>query len=280
MMPKQTEIELPLLKCLDEMGGRGTPKDIYPRVTQFFPNMTEADLAETLSSGGNKWTNRIQWVRQRLVVKGEMTSPEHGIWAITDKGRRRLATGGLGVAPSQPTETVGDVPSAPLTNLEELVEDYFEAFKQKTLQKLLDLTPKRFERFAGVLLSAYGFSDIRVTVRTADGCIDVHGKLKIGLARMNVAFQCKRWQGQVGRPEIDKFRGAIQGEFEQGIFFTTSDFSSQAREVSIRKNATPIVLLNGDAIVELMVGKGLGIRRSPVEVYEDQIETLFEEEES
>ena len=37
------------------------------------------------------------------------------------------------------------------------------------------------------------------------------------------------------RPEIDKFRGAIQGEFEQGVFFTTSDFTTGATEVSLKK---------------------------------------------
>lgn len=37
--------------------------------------------------------------------------------------------------------------------------------------------------------------------------------------------------------------------------------------------------LRGDAIVQLMIEKRLGIQRRPVEVYEDQIESLFEEEE-
>jgi predicted helicase len=106
------------------------------------------------------------------------------------------------------------------------------------------LTPKQFERFAGTLLSAYGFNEMKVTGKSGDGGIDGHGKLKVGLASMNVAFQCKRWQGAVGRPEIDKFRGAIQGEFEQGIFFTTSQFSSPAQEASIKKGAAPIVLLD------------------------------------
>lgn len=164
------------------------------------------------------------------------------------------------------------------TNLEELADEYLSAFKEKIRQKLQDLTPGQFERFAGTLLSAYGFNEVKVTGKSADGGIDGHGKLKVGLASMNVAFQCKRWQGAVGRPEIDKFRGAIQGEFEQGIFFTTSQFSSQAQEASIKKGAAPIVLLDGDAIVQLMVDKGLGIQRRPIEVYEDQIETLFEEE--
>lgn len=48
----------------------------------------------------------------------------------------------------------------------------------------------------------------------------------MGITYLNVAFQCKRWKNTtIGRVEIDKFRGAIQGEFEQGIIFTTSNFS-------------------------------------------------------
>lgn len=91
MMPKQRDMEIHLPKCLDEMGGRARPSEIYTRIPRFFPDLTNSDLTETLTTGGNKWTNRIQWVRQRLVSIGEMASPEHGVWAITDKGMRRLA---------------------------------------------------------------------------------------------------------------------------------------------------------------------------------------------
>ena len=280
MMPKQSEIEMPLLGCLEKMGGKARPREIYDCLTQHFSDLTDSDLAETLQSGGLKWTNRIQWVRQRLVSVGEMASPEHGVWAITDRGRKRLKERGNSeiVAPTKPSDEIHLVtrPTSAV-NLEELSDDYAEAFKQKTIQKLQDLTPEQFERFAGVLLAAYGFVEVRVSGRAGDGGIDGHGKLKVGLATMNVAFQCKRWQGPVGRPEIDKFRGAIQGEYEQGIFFTTSDFSRQALDASLKKGAVPILLVNGDGIAQLMLDKQLGVKRRPVEIYEDQIDTLFEE---
>lgn len=269
MMPKQREIEIPLLKCLLEKGGKARPAEIYVCVGKHFPELTASDLVETLPSGGrSKWTNRIQWVRQTLVALGEVSSPEHGVWAITEKGRKRLSERG---------ETSQRVEAAPAVNLEELTDDYVEAFKAKTIQKLQDLTPEQFERFAGVLISAYGFVDVKVVGRSGDGGIDGHGRLRVGLATMNAAFQCKRWQGTVGRPEIDKFRGAIQGEYEQGIFLTTSDFSSPALEASLKKGAVPIVLVNGDAIAQLMIDKQVGVSRRPIEIFEDQIDTLFEE---
>jgi len=277
MLPKQRDVEIALLKTLADLGGRAQTRDIYPRIRSFFPTLTDVDTAETLASGGNKWTNRIQWVRLRLISIGEMESPGHGVWGITEKGRGRLTLVAGSEIASPPHQISDEYDVISAINFEELVEGYSAAFRDKVLQKLQDLSAEQFERFAGVLLSAYGFLNVKVTGKTADGGIDGKGKLRVGLATMDVAFQCKRWQGVVGRPEIDKFRGAIQGEFEQGIFFTTSDFSEPAREASIKKGAATIVLLNGDSIVQLMVNKGLGVRSRPVEIYEDQIDSLFTE---
>jgi restriction system protein len=116
-------------------------------------------------------------------------------------------------------------------------------------------------------------------VRTApDGGIDGSGEIKVGLATMRAAFQCKKWRGSVGRPEIDKFRGAIQGQFEHGYFFTTSTFSGEARHASIRDGAVPIFLFDGHEIAQIMIDKGLGIGRRPIEIYEDRLDSLFEKE--
>lgn len=163
-------------------------------------------------------------------------------------------------------------------NMQELYEEYDEKFRDQVLEKLYELTPTQFENFAKRLLSTYGFINVTVTSISADGGIDGYGNLKIGLASMNVAFQCKRWEGNVGRPEIDKFRGAIQGEYEQGIFFTTSDFTDGATEVSLKKGAVPIILLNGDSIVDLMIQKGFGVNRKPIQLYEIDEKVFFEEE--
>jgi restriction system protein len=164
------------------------------------------------------------------------------------------------------------------TTLVELYEKYELQFRSKLVDKLYNLTPTQFEHFAQQLLVAYGFVQVTVTQVGKDGGIDGHGLLKVSLARMSVAFQCKRWDGNVPRPEVDKFRGAIQGEFEQGVFFTTSDFTKGAQGASIKKGAVPIILLNGESIVDLMIDKEFGVQRKPLEVYEDQIETLFAEE--
>lgn len=92
MLPKQSDIQIPLLKCLDEIGGKAKPPEIYPRLLKCFPGITPKDLTQTPASGANKWKNCVAWVRQRLISDGEMESLARGVWAITDKGRKRLAS--------------------------------------------------------------------------------------------------------------------------------------------------------------------------------------------
>ncbi len=259
-LPRLTEVETALLKALATLGGKAPANQVYPEVTKLFPEMTPEQLAEVLPSGGNRWTNRIQWVRLRLVKKGEMSSPAHGVWAITEKGRARI-----GRKPAK------DTPRLPLDiSLVDIYEDYEATLRAKLLDRLNQMKPSDFEQFARKLLRAYGFVEVEVTGVSGDGGIDGYGKLRLGLASMNVAFQCKRWQANVGRPEVDKFRGAIQGEFEQGVFFATSDFTPQAREASLKKGAVPVILLNGESIVSLMIDKGVGVSRTPLYVYEER----------
>jgi restriction system protein len=262
MLPNQKEIELPVLEILVELGGEGKPKQIYPLVTKKFSQLTRHDLAETLASGQNKWTNRIQWVRQALINKGELDSPSRGVWRITEKGRQRLS--GSVVSTQEITSPT----------FEELYREYESAFRARVLAELQDLSPRQFELFARKLLMRYGFAEVKVTQVGKDGGIDGNGKLRLGLAMMNVAFQCKKWQGNIGRPEVDKFRGAIQGEFEQGVFFTTSDFTAAARKASLKQGAVPIILLNGDSIVDLMIERGLGVQREPLYAYYEQFDEL------
>ncbi len=105
--------------------------------------------------------------------------------------------------------------------------------------------------------------------------------MKVGLAYLNVAFQCKRWtKGNVQRPEIDKFRGAIQGDFEQGLFFTTTSFSNGAVDISIKRGAVPIVLVDGDAIVDLMIEKEFGVMTDNLPIPSYALDLVFDKMET
>src|SRR2546430_3464004 len=229
MFPQQWEIEIPLLRAVAALAGEARAKDVYDAVTEQFPQLADADLSQTLSSGSNKWTNRIQWARQALVSKGDLTSAGHGVWSITPSGRERIATakapqpkaGGQNSAPhrSDSAAPIVDPDDARRRdsiaytsnlNLEDVSDDYRTSFKQKVLNKLLDLSPDQFEKFAETLLKGYGFQKTEVTGRSGDGGIDGHGQLRVGLAVVRAAFQCKRWQNSVGPKDVREFRGAIQ----------------------------------------------------------------------
>jgi restriction system protein len=158
---------------------------------------------------------------------------------------------------------------------------YEQALREKILHDLRKLSPSAFEYFSRRLLETYGFQDVYVTQVSNDGGIDGHGKLKVGLAFLNVAFQCKRWiKGSVGRPEIDKFRGAIQGEYEQGIFFTTSRFASGAEAVSFKPGAVPIILIDGPGILNLMIEKDFGVQVESLPIYTYALDLILSEEDN
>jgi restriction system protein len=87
------------------------------------------------------------------------------------------------------------------------------------------------------------------------------------------------------KPECDVFisyshRGAIQGQSEQGVFFTTVDFTPAARDASLKAGAAPVILLNGESIVTLMIEKGLGVDRVLLYAYSERPGDFVESTES
>lgn len=151
--------------------------------------------------------------------------------------------------------------------LQDMHEKYIVLLRERLSAELRRLSPSTLELFAKSLLDVYGFEDTHVTQVTRDGGIDGYGKLRVGLAHLNVAFQCKRWtKGNIQRTEIDKFRGAAQGEYEQGIFFATTSFSPGAISASVKRGAVPIVLIDLAEIVRLMIEKRLGVQVESLEI--------------
>lgn len=180
----------------------------------------------------------------------------------TAKPRQRHA----GAAPS-PESASGSALSSVEDELWALHAKYLKLFEEHMLRELKLLSPAGFEAFSRDLLDAYGFKDTKVTTVSRDGGIDGHGKLKVGLAHLNVAFQCKRWTNtNIQRPEIDKFRGASQGAYEQGIFFTTASFSKGAIAATTQPGAIPVVMIDGPQIVSLMVEKKFRVESNVMEI--------------
>ena len=74
-----------------------------------------------------------------------------------------------------------------------------------------------------------------------------------------IYLQAKRWDGTVGRPEIQKFAGALQGQrAKKGIFITTSSFSAEALEYVSRIDSQ-IILIDGIRLAKLMFDHGIGV---------------------
>jgi restriction system protein len=83
-----------------------------------------------------------------------------------------------------------------------------------------------------------------------------------------IYIQAKRWadNNAVGRPEIQKFVGALAGQgAKKGIFITTSYFTKEALEYAPR-NEIKIVLIDGEELGQLMIDYNLGV--STKEIYE------------
>lgn len=180
---------------------------------------------------------------------------------------------------AQPTEVKKDDGKSLVIELKELHNQFADHFKKIILNQLKEVDPKTFESFSKKLLEVYGFRDMQVTQYTKDGGIDGFGKLKVGITYLNVAFQCKRWKTtNVSRTEIDKFRGAIQGEYEQGIIFTTSGFSKESQSATRKKGAVPIILIDGNTIIDIMIEKKFGVEIENLPVYINALDRALTEE--
>ena len=261
--PKQSEIELPLLKLLHKLGGKSEPKALYPKIAEQFPQLTEEDLTARLPSSPStfRWHNLVQWSRQKLVEKGQLDGSTRGVWKLTPQGRARAT----GARPNSSEELL----LAHQATLKDLVYDNESEVKRRIISELQSLSATEFEQFCISFLGPLGYEQLQVTNRGADRGIDGHGLFRQGVVSIRSAFQAKRWRRTpVSRPEIDKFRGAIQGDYDHGVFLTTGRYTADAEAASIKKGAISLLLLDGDAIAESMIRNGIGVVRRPVQLFD------------
>ena len=138
--------------------------------------------------------------------------------------------------------------------------------REKLLKHIKAMKPYDFENLVSQLLLALGFEEVEVTSRSNDGGIDVRGTLVVGdVIRTRLAVQVKRWKNNVQAPVIQQVRGSL-GTHEQGLIITTSDFSKGAREEATRANATPVGLMNGEQLVDLLIQNEIGITLTPLQL--------------
>ena len=100
--------------------------------------------------------------------------------------------------------------------------------------------------------------EIELIDASGDGGID--GIIKEDRLGLDTIFvQAKRWQGTVGRPEIQKFVGALQGQrARKGVFITTSAYTSEATQY-VANIDTKVVLIDGKTLAGLMIDFDVGV---------------------
>jgi len=141
------------------------------------------------------------------------------------------------------------------------IEQHNKKVRQALRKRLLAMEWGEFEELIARLLAEMGFEDIEMTQRSGDGGIDVRGTLVVGdVIRTRMAVQVKKWKRNVQAPVVQQVRGSL-GTHEQGLIITTSDFSPGARKEAARPNAVPVALMNGEQLVALLVGYGIGVKR-------------------
>lgn len=140
--------------------------------------------------------------------------------------------------------------------------------RKKLLARLRGIKPDEFEALVAQLLVVLGFEDVEMTSYGGDRGIDVRGTLVVGdVIRTRMAVQAKKWKSNVTAPIVQQVRGSL-GAHEQGLIITTSDFSKGAREEAERADATPVALMNGPQLVELMIENDIGVQRTPYDLIE------------
>ena len=162
-------------------------------------------------------------------------------------------------------EEIGGLSESDINNVDTLVPDVnlpeeVKGWKQHLYKILLEMNPYAFERLTQRLLRECGFSEVKVTKKSGDGGIDGIGKLKInGIFTFNIAFQCKRYRGNVNVSEIRDFRGSLTTDIEKALFITTGTFTQQAIEDACKSGKQQIDLMDGEEFINKLAELQLGV---------------------
>ena len=156
-----------------------------------------------------------------------------------------------------------------------------EQLAQELLARILSCSPTFFEQLVVELLVKMGYGGSRRDAgerigQTGDGGID--GIIKEDRLGLDTIFiQAKRWQGTVGRPEIQKFVGALQGQrARKGVFITTSSYTAEATDYASRID-TKVVLIEGKQLAGLMIDFDVGVAAAASYVVKRIDSDYFEE---
>lgn len=281
-VPKFFEFFEAFLKAVSD-GELHSAKDVRNNIANSM-KLTEEDLAEMLPSGTQRtFDNRVAWARTYLDKAGLIETPMRGKYHITEEGIRALASNEkIDIAYLEKSEEFknfhnvttqntsieiqNEKNETPLEILESAHKQYLSALASQLMDEVMKLTPVEFERLVVKLLLKMGYgSGIEgagmVTQASNDGGID--GIIKEDqLGFSHIYIQAKQWALEqiVGKPEIQKFVGTLQGQQAQkGLFITTARFSSGAIQYANNLLGVKVVLVDGSALTKLMIKHSVGV---------------------
>ena len=286
-VPKFFEFFEAFLKALSD-GNIYTAKEVRQYIAEDM-KLSNEDLAEMLpSKRQTTFYNRVAWARTYLDKAGLISTPSKGHYCITEEGKSAIASGEKidlqylekypsfvsfhnvasgdekGVANEGVEES--DEDKTPMEILDDAFKKVNSSLASELMAEVMKLTPGEFEKLVVQLLLKMGYGSGvdnagYVTKLSNDGGID--GTIREDqLGFSTIYIQAKQWQldSTVGRPEIQKFAGALQGErASKGLFITTAKFSDGAKQFAGNLLGSNIVLIDGDALTRLMIKYNLGV---------------------
>lgn len=160
-------------------------------------------------------------------------------------------------------ETIFEQVGTPEEVFENAYENLRNELATEILQHLKKCDPSLFEKIVIEVLVKMGSGGSlrdagKAIGKTGDEGID--GIIKEDRLGLDIIYvQAKRWDDTIGRPEIQKFAGALQGQrAKKGIFITTSFFSKDAIEFA-SKIKSKIILIDGDQLANYMIDFNVGV---------------------
>jgi restriction system protein len=271
-------------------------QEVRDHLTNFF-SLTEDEKAEKVPSGTQtKFDNRIYWTKSYFVKAKLLESSKRAHFRITERGlnflnrfQNEITVKDLkeidefkefsqGNGESESTEQVSqnDISifedKTPIEKLEESYQIIHNELAEQLLEKVKDNTWQFFEDLVVDLMVKMGYGGSRNRAgeklkRTSDEGIDgIINEDKLGLDL--IYLQAKRWtkDGGIGRPEIQKFVGALHGQrAKKGVFITTSYFAKTAYDY-VKTIDPKVILIDGATLANLMIENNVGT--STVESYQ------------
>lgn len=287
-IPDFQTLMLPILQ--DLTNGERSSQQTHDSLAEHFA-LTPEELVVRIPSGRAKtFQNRIGWAKTHMKAAGLISSPRRGVYLLTSRGRDIVASNppsvglttltqypeyvafreGNGTATVVRGRAAAPAASADARTPDELIEEGHQQLRLSLVvelrERIAQMSPQGFEQLVIDVLTAMGYGGPQedsglVVGRSGDGGIDgVIKEDRLGLETIYV--QAKRWENTVGRPDIQRFAGALQGQrARKGVFITASTFSAEAREYATSIQTT-IVLVDGAQLAELMIDHDVGVTLS------------------